>query len=88
MATPTPTPVPVPGWDDIAGIFQPFTSQMMWRFNLGSYTDVKANATIIQSRIGQDMPPPPFPPLTQADIDTFNAWVTAGCPQTRPAPAS
>lgn len=82
------TPVANPGWDDIQGIFAPFRSQMMWRLNLGSYEDVAANAQIILLRIQTfgDMPPPPFPPLTDAQIATFQTWVTNGCPQT-PLPA-
>jgi hypothetical protein len=78
------TPVTNPGWQDVAGIFAPFTSQMMWRFNLGSYEDVSANAQIILLRIKTfgDMPPPPFPPLTAAQIQTFQNWVDQGCPQT------
>lgn len=78
------TPVANPGWDDIQGIFAPFRSQMMWRFNLGSYEDVAANAQIILLRIQTigDMPPPPYPPLTAAQITTFQTWVQNGCPQT------
>ncbi|HYW10729.1 MAG TPA: hypothetical protein VE871_02200 [Longimicrobium sp.] len=78
------TPVANPGWDDIQGIFAPFRSQMMWRFNLGSYDDVAANAQIILLRILTigDMPPPPYPPLTDAQITTFQTWVENGCPQT------
>jgi hypothetical protein len=78
------TPVTNPGWQDVAGIFAPFTSQMMWRLNLGSYDDVVANAQIILLRIKTfgDMPPPPFPPLTAAQIQTFQNWVDQGCPQT------
>lgn len=82
------TPVTNPGWQDIAGIFAPFTSQMMWRLNLGSYDDVVANAQIILLRIKTfgDMPPPPFPPLTPAQIQTFENWISAGCPQTPATP--
>ena len=79
------TPVDNPGWQDIAGIFAPFTSQMMWRMNLGSYDDVAANAQIILLRIGMDMPPPPFPPLTAAQLQTFTTWVNNGCPEVPPA---
>jgi hypothetical protein len=80
------TPVTNPGWQDIQGIFAPFTSQMMWRLDLGSYDDVVANAQIILLRIKTfgDMPPPPFPPLTTAQIQTFENWINAGCPQTAP----
>jgi hypothetical protein len=79
------TPVANPGWDDIQGIFAPFRSQMMWRLNLGDYDDVKANAQIILLRIthpGMIMPPPPYPPLTTAQVQTFRNWVSQGCPQT------
>lgn len=80
------TPVANPGWEDIQGIFAPFTAQMMWRFNLGSYEDVAANAQIILFRLqGGDMPPPPFPPLTAAQLTTFQTWVANGCPQTASA---
>lgn len=84
------TPVANPGWDDIQGIFAPFRSQMMWRFNLGSYDDVAANASIILLRILTigDMPPPPYPPLTAAQITTFQTWVENGCPQTAPSAPS
>lgn len=81
--------VTIPGWEeDIKGIFAPFTAQMMWRLNLGSYEDVKVNASIIAERItppNGDMPPPPFPPLSDAQVAMFAAWIVAGCPQTRPA---
>lgn len=79
------TAVANPGWQDIQGIFSPFASQMMWRFNLNSYDDVKANAQIILLRITSPdmiMPPPPYPPLTAVQVATFTAWVAAGCPQT------
>ncbi|HEX8831010.1 MAG TPA: hypothetical protein VF705_07595 [Longimicrobium sp.] len=84
------TPVENPGWDDIKGIFAPFTSQMMWRFNLGEYEDVAANAQIILLRILTigDMPPPPFPPLTQAQVTTFQNWVNNNCPQTAGPPTA
>jgi hypothetical protein len=84
------TPVANPGWDDIQGIFAPFRSQMMWRFNLGSYDDVSANAQIILLRIKTfgDMPPPPYPPLTPAQITTFETWVQNGCPETAPTAAA
>jgi len=83
------TPVENPGWEDIQGIFAPFTAQMMWRLDLGSYSDVAANAQIILLRIVTfgDMPPPPFPPLTPAQITTFQNWVNNGCPQ-NPGPPS
>jgi hypothetical protein len=79
------TAVANPVWQDIQGIFSPFASQMMWRLDLNSYEDVKANAQIILLRIkspGMIMPPPPFPPLTEGQIQTFANWVKAKCPQT------
>ena len=92
MSNPTPAsassaPTTTPGWqEDVRGIFAPFTAQMMWRFNLGSYDDVKVNAKLIEARLGAgDMPPPPFPPLSDTQRETFSAWIVAGCPQTRPA---
>ena len=78
------TPVANPGWDDIQGIFAPFRGPMMWRLNLGSYADVSANAQIILLRISVigDMPPAGFPPLTAAQVQTFQNWVDQGCPET------
>ena len=83
-------PVTNPGWnEDIRGMLSPFTSQMMWRLDLGSYEDVRANATIILGRInGGGMPPPPFPPLTQDQITTYGNWVGNDCPLTRPPAAA
>jgi hypothetical protein len=78
------TPVANPVWADIKGMFAPFASQMMWRLNLGSYEDVAANAQIIYLRLvtpGLTMPPPPYPPLTPAQIHTFKNWMDQGCPQ-------
>lgn len=78
-----------PGWnEDIRGMLAPFTAPMMWRFNLGDYEQVRANATLILGRIdGGGMPPPPFPPLSDAQIQTFGNWVNNDCPLTRPADA-
>lgn len=80
-----------PGWqEDIRGMLAPFAAQMMWRLDLGSYEDVSTNASIIYDRIsdpGNPMPPPPFPPLSQEQIQTFKSWMDHGCPQTS-APAA
>jgi hypothetical protein len=75
-----------PGWEeDVAGILAPFVPQMMWRLDLGGYDDVAANAAIIYFQISQGgMPPPPFPPLTPTQIQTFKNWMDTGCPRTRP----
>ena len=84
------TPIANPVWQDIQGMFAPFTSQMMWRLDLGSYENVSVNASIIYDRISDPdnpMPPLPFPPLSQAQIQTFKNWMVQGCPQTA-APAA
>jgi hypothetical protein len=69
--------------NDIVPIFKPFQENMMWRFDLTSYDTVVANADMIYARISnQDgagyMPPPPFSPLTNAQIDMFHQWMTSG----------
>ena len=54
-------------------------------FNLGSYDDVKAHATIIYDRIrgiGGAVMPPPLPrgegPWPQSRIDLFAKWMADG----------
>jgi hypothetical protein len=54
-------------------------------FNLASYADVKAHATVIYDRIrgigGAVMPPPPprgEGPWPQSRIDLFAKWMTDG----------
>ena len=74
-----------PVWADIAGMFFPYIKQMMWRLDLSSYDDVRANANLILSRINAGgMPPPPFPSLSQDQIDTFTNWLNADCPEYAP----
>jgi hypothetical protein len=55
---------------------------MMWRFDLTRYDDVKANASVIYGMIvpGGGMPPPPFPPLPDAQVKLFQQWMFEGCP--------
>jgi hypothetical protein len=69
---------------DIKPLFAQFVAQMRWRFDLTSYDDVKANANMIYAHIsgtdGDPMPPPPFDPLTQEQIDSFKAWMDQGFP--------
>jgi hypothetical protein len=81
------TVVQNPGWEeDIAGIFYPFVEQMMWRFDLSKYEDVRANANVILGRInGGGMPPPNYPPLTNDQITTYENWVNNDCPRNRPS---
>lgn len=68
---------------DIAPILAPFRDNMLWRFDLADYQAVKANATLISQHIDPaqgDMPPPPIPPLDQADFSVFESWIAEGCP--------
>lgn len=68
---------------DVMPILNQFKAQMMWRFDMTNYDQMKANATIIYNRISNPdapMPPPPFPPLTPQQIGTFKQWMDAGCP--------
>ena len=76
-------PAPVSFAADIMPIFKQFQGPMMWRFDLTSYEAVMANAATIYGRIsnpGNPMPPPPFPPLTAAQIQMFQNWMNQGCP--------
>lgn len=66
---------------DIMPLFNQFKGQMMWRFDLTNYEQVKANAAVIYGRInGGGMPPPPFDPLTLEQIQLFQQWISDGCP--------
>ena len=76
-------PAPVSFATDIMPIFKQFQGPMMWRLDLTSYEAVMANAATIYGRIsnpGNPMPPPPFPPLTAAQIQMFQNWMNQGCP--------
>jgi len=76
-------PAPVSFATDIMPIFKQFQGPMMWRLDLTSYEAVLANAATIYGRIsdpGNPMPPPPFPPLTAAQIQMFQDWMNQGCP--------
>lgn len=67
--------------NDIQPIFTQFRGQMLWRLDLTSYDQVKANAQLIYNRITSTtdpMPAAPFDPLTKEQIDTFNAWMNGG----------
>jgi hypothetical protein len=70
--------------DDIAPMFAPFRANMMWRFDITDYDTVSKNAKMIYGRLtgttGTQMPPPPFEPLNQSQIDLFAEWMKDGCP--------
>ncbi|HYO16174.1 MAG TPA: hypothetical protein VE685_23495 [Thermoanaerobaculia bacterium] len=73
---------PVSFANDLAPLLQQFRGQMMWRFDLTSYDDVVANSAAIYDRIkNKGMPPPPFPPLSDAQIAMFGAWIDQGFPR-------
>ncbi|HKP02842.1 MAG TPA: hypothetical protein VJU77_05695 [Chthoniobacterales bacterium] len=70
--------------NDIQPLFNQFRGQMMWRFDLTNYEQVKANASIINNRLANaatygPMPPPPFDPLTEDQIQLFGQWILDGC---------
>ena len=71
--------------NDIKPIFRPYRPNMLWRFDLGDYEQVKANADLIQLFITADvntrMPPANYGgPLSPQQIATFKQWVTEGFP--------
>lgn len=66
---------------DIAPLFRQFRASMMWRFDLTRYEDVKANADKIYGYISTNqMPPPPYPPLTSDQAALFKQWMDSGFP--------
>lgn len=68
--------------NDIMPLFKQFQGQMMWRFDLTNYDQVKANAETIYGRISSSsgpMPPPPFDPLTPEQAQMFQQWIDDGC---------
>lgn len=69
---------------DIAPMFAPYRANMMWRFDLGDYVTVSANAAMILGRLtgttGNQMPAPPLPPLDPSLIALFQQWMDDGCP--------
>lgn len=78
---PADAPAAVSFANDIGPLFKQFQGPMMWRLDLTSYDAVKANAALIFGQIStQQMPPPPFPPLTADQIAAFQAWMDQGCP--------
>ncbi|HEY1750707.1 MAG TPA: hypothetical protein VGG29_05560 [Caulobacteraceae bacterium] len=67
---------------DIRGVLLPYRDQMVWRLDLASYEDVKANAQIILPMITPpaQMPPTPFPAFPADFVAKFTAWMAQGCP--------
>ena len=70
---------------DIKPIFGPYRANMLWRFDLTDYDQVKANATLIQTFITADangrMPPANYGnALTAQQLALFNQWIVDGCP--------
>ncbi len=54
---------------------------MAWRLDLTDYDAVLGNAKLIHHQIStKSMPPPPFPPLTDEQIQLFESWMSQGCP--------
>jgi len=65
---------------DIEPIFRQFRGSMIWRLDLTSYDHVKANAEMIYQMIAtKNMPLPPYPPLTDQQVNTFKKWRESGC---------
>lgn len=73
--------------NDIMPLFNQFRARMIWRFDLTKYEDVKGNAELILQRIdyysasnagNADMPPQPFSPLSQEQVQMFKAWIDGG----------
>lgn len=71
--------------NDIKPIFGPFRANMLWRFDLTDYDQVKANAAVIQVYITADassrMPPANYGnPLTAQQLALFQDWINEGYP--------
>ncbi len=66
---------------DIKPIFAPYRASMTWRLDLTNYESVKANVDGVWDQIStQQMPPPPYPPLTKEQLALFKAWKDQDCP--------
>ena len=76
-----PQPImPVSFSTDILPILRQFRGSMLWRLDLTRYDHVKAKAELIYGQISQHaMPPPPYPPLTDSEINMFKRWMQSGC---------
>jgi glucose/arabinose dehydrogenase len=70
---------------DIAPMFAQYRASMLWRLDLARYDDMKLNAPMVYSQISSDdgppsMPPPPYPPMTDAQVALFKAWMDQAFP--------
>ena len=75
------TPPTVTFANDIQPLFKQFQGPMMWRFDLTSYDTVRDNASLIYGMISTNqMPPPPFQPLSADQINAFQTWMNEGFP--------
>ncbi|MEQ1512352.1 MAG: hypothetical protein ABL934_06680 [Lysobacteraceae bacterium] len=67
---------------DIAPLFKLYRAGMLWRFDMTKYEDVKEHARPILARIRNgNMPPPPYPSLTEEEVARFVAWIEQGFPR-------
>lgn len=67
--------------NDIAPVLYQYQGPMAWRFDLTNPEHVRANFDAIWGQITTtppSMPPPPFPPFTQAFVDKLAAWKAGG----------
>lgn len=65
--------------EDIAPLFKQFRGQMIWRFDLADYDDMRANADLVYEMISSSqMPPPPFDPFSSDQTKMFKAWMAGG----------
>ena len=65
---------------DIRPLFRPEdVEEMSWAFDLASYDDVKENAEAIYERL-TDGSMPCDGAWPEERIETFRAWIDAGCP--------
>jgi hypothetical protein len=66
---------------DVKPVLRQFRGSMLWRFDLTNYEHVKANAAGIYEMIHtKQMPPPPYPPLTDDEVGAFKRWMESGYP--------
>ena len=71
---------PVSFADDIRPLFRADDREAMdFAFDLWSYDDVKANATLILERV-EDGSMPCDESWSEDKIETLRSWITEGCP--------